>query len=200
MQADQTADETELREVKQAAQEAAKIFYPRAEKRKSVYGFMEADHLDSAVLGEPARLFFIDATDIQAYHDGQGLEAILKPSGQWFVPVAIGGTNRAMLGVVDDGKGHWTGSTFGMAPLARVWQSLREDWPATKQFTPKLVICPPVEGYFFTVPQVQPANLTPLANVSGPGTEARSNAKPALAPATETFRDLRKKLAAQSGP
>ncbi|MGA2177235.1 MAG: hypothetical protein ABSH38_19850 [Verrucomicrobiota bacterium] len=200
MAADATTDAAEIQAVKQAAQEATKIFYPRAEKRKPVYGFAEADNLASAVLGEPARLFFIDDKDVQAYHDGQALDGILKPAGEWFVPVAIGGTNRAMLGVKDAGDGKWIGATFGMAPLARKWQSIQAWWPSSGKFTPQLVICPPAEGYYFTVPQIQPPNLTPLASLSATASISGQAPKPVLAPAGDSLRPVQKMLEARGGP
>lgn len=200
MAADATTDAAELQAVKQAALEATKIFYPRAEKRKSVYGFAEADNLAVAVLGEPARLYFLDDKDVRAYQNGQALQAILKPAGQWFVPVAMGGTNRAMLGVVDAGDGKWIGSTFGMAPLARTWQNIQAAWPGTQEFTPQLVICPPAEGYFFTVPQIQPANLTPLANIPPTWSAGGQTAKPVLVPAMESMSALQKILEAHGRP
>jgi hypothetical protein len=196
---DTKTDAAEIQAVKQAAQEATKTFYPRAEKRKSVYGFEEADKLDAAALGEPARLYFIDAQDALGYHPGQDLQALLKPTGEWFVPVTIGGSNRAMLGVVDAGEGKWIGSTFGMAPLAHKWQSIQKSWPNSQKFTPLLVICPPAEGYFFTVPQIQPANLTPLADIQLPN-GAGPTAKPVLVPVGESMRALQKFLEAHGRP
>jgi hypothetical protein len=167
-----------LQQVKQAAQEGTQKFYPRAEKRKARYGFAESDNLSAATLGEPVRLFFIDSKAAQAYRDGTPLTTLIQPSGQWFVPVSVGGTNRAMLGVVDDGAGHWVGATFGMAPLARAWQRIQERWPASNHFTPELLICPPTEGYYLTVPQVDPPNLTPLTRLF----PAQGEAPPALMP------------------
>jgi len=198
MRADTDTNLSDLLAVKQAAVDATNIFYPRAQSRKTVYGFEAGDNVASAALGEPLRLYYIDEKDAQAYHRGQALDRILQPSGQWFVPVMIRGTNRAMLGVVDNGQGKWVGSTFGMAVLARKWQNIQKWWPAAGNAAPELIVCPPADGYFFTVPRIAPPNLTSLDDIPEAGHEnGQVAAKPSLAPAEKTLAAIQKQLNSQ---
>jgi len=186
-------DEKTLQDVTQAAREATKIFFPRAENRKAVFGFDAADNLDSAVLKSPVNLYTLKDSEVATYHAGQPLASLLQPTGQWLVPVAIGGTNRAMISVIETADGKWTGSSFGMAPLSRKWQSIQAWWPAGK-FTPQLIILPAAQGYFFTIPEEQPPNLTALGELPAALVDPKTTAKPPLRPAENLLSELRDTL------
>ncbi len=187
-------DEADIQGVTQAAQAATKVFFPRAENRKAVFGFDSGDRLESAVLKSPIRLYEIKDADVAAYRPGQPISQLLKPTGQWFVPVAIGGTNRAMIAVIATGEGKWEGSTFGLAPLARKWQNIETWWPATEKFTPQLVILTSAQGYFFTIPQIEPANLTALLDLPAAHLAAGSTPKPQLTAVGIRLEDMRTTL------
>jgi len=144
-----TNDETVLNEIKQAAQAAAKHYLPKVESQKKTFGFETEDVLDSATLGTPVKLYTLNDAAMQAYHSGQPVTSLIQPTGQWLVPVVIGGTNRAMIAISQTGDGKWTWTAFGMAPLARKWQNIQGWWPATEKFTPQLIIWPAAQGYFF---------------------------------------------------
>jgi hypothetical protein len=187
-------DDRELQAVTLAAHEATKVFFPRAEKRKTVYGFETSDRFDSAILKSPVELYAFNDSELLAYHSGQPLTALIQSTGQWLVPVAIGGTNRAMIGIIATDDGKWTGSTFGMAPLARKWQNIQAWWPTTEKYTPQLIICPAAAGYFFTIPQVQPPNLTPLSDIPATHIDPQTAPKPQLRPAENSLTGLQETL------
>jgi hypothetical protein len=156
-----------------------------------MYGFEEGDVLNSAVLQAPVKLCFIEDKDVMTYRAGQPVAPLLKPSDYWLVPVAIGGTNRAMIEVTAAGEGKWTGSALGMAPLARKWQNLQGWWPEAQKFTPRLIICPPVPGYFFSIPQAATPNLTPMSEVPATIVDHKVTPKPALKSADAGFAGIR---------
>lgn len=176
-------DQEELRAINQAAQEAKKMFFPRAEHRKKVFGFEEDDKFETSALGAPIKVYTADDAKLMAYQPGQSVASLLKPTGQCFIPVTIGGTNRAMIVVVAAGGGKWEGSTFGLAPLARKWQNIEAWWPAAEGFTPQLVILPTGQGYFLTIPQISPANLTALLDFPATHIDPAVVPKPQLSPA-----------------
>jgi hypothetical protein len=192
--------DSEIQQVKQAAQEATKMFFPRAENRKTVFGFNDDDSLASATLEAPVPLYSLEESDLSSYQTGQSLDALLKPTGQWLVPVAVGGSNRAMITIVGTTDGKWTGSTFGMAPLARKWQNIQAWWPAANQFTPHLIICPFAQGYFFSIPQVKPPNLTSLSAVSDTQMASSSAPQPQLVPAEQCLTGWREILKQTTKP
>ena len=187
-------EETEIHEVTQAAQAATKVFFPRAENRKAVFGFDANDRLEAAVLKSPVKLYTIDDAAMLAYQPGQPVSQLLKSTGQWFVPVAIGGTNRAMIAVIATGDGKWTGSTFGLAPLARKWQNIESWWPSAEKFTPRLIILPVAQGYFFTIPQTEPGNLTAMVDLPATHIDSTAVPKPPLAAAESKLTGIRDAL------
>lgn len=151
--------------VSKAAEEAAKnLFFPRAAARRTVYGLAENESFDQAVLKEPVPLYTINDSALALYRSGQSLSNLLELTGQWLVPVAVGNTNRAMISMLEAEDGTYVGSTFGMVPLAHKWQNIQTWWPADK-YSPRLVILPSAQGYYFTVPEIQPPNLTPTAEL-----------------------------------
>ncbi len=172
-----------------AARTAAKIYFPRAEKRKKDFGFEEKDSFTNATFGQPIPMDVLDEKDLASPRAGSSMTNLLRPSGVWFVPIEMNGVKRAMIEVTGaDGK--WSGTAFGMAPLARQWQNILQWWPARDGLAPRLFICPPAQGYFFTVPQSKGGNATPVAQI--PDTIQPTDApRPMLRPAAETFDSIR---------
>jgi hypothetical protein len=188
-----TNDAAMINGVKQAAQEATKLFFLRAEGRKKTFGFEPEDDLGSATLGTPVELYTLNDAAVQAYHSGP-ITALIEPTGQWLVPVMIGGTNRAMIAIAQNGDGQWAGTTFGMAPLARKWQNIQAWWPAAEKFTPQLIIWPAAQGYFFSIPQVQPPNLTGFSDIPAVHLDPQTAHKPPLVPAENSLTFLKEAL------
>jgi len=187
------SDISESNEISQAAQEGFRMFLPRAEAQKKSYGFETNDIVSEAVLKPPVELFILDEKRVLAYQSGQSVESLLKPTGQWFVPVAIGGSNRAMIQVTQTAEHKWSGTGWGWSPLARGWQMIETWWPASGKFTPLLIISPQMSGYYFTVPQVPPANLTPFVNPNN-AVAARDGTPPVLETARQTVQMIQNVL------
>jgi hypothetical protein len=194
-----TNDAAMLDGIKQAAQEAAKLYLPRAAGRQKIFGFEPEDRLSSATLGTPVELYTLNDASVQAYHSGP-IAALIEPTGQWLVPVTIGGTNRALIAVSQTDDGKWMGTTFGMAPLARKWQNIQGWWPAAEKFTPQLIIWPAAQGYFFSIPQVQPPNLTGLSDIPATHVDLQTTPKPRLVPAENSLTYLQEALKQTANP
>jgi hypothetical protein len=172
-----------------AARAAGKIYFPRAEKRKKDFGFEEKDAFATATFGLPIQMEILDEKDLASPRAGSAVTNLLRPTGVWFVPVEMNGVKRAMIEVTG-AEGKWSGTAFGMAPLARQWQNISQWWPARDGLAPRLFICPPAQGYFFTVPQSKGENATPVAQI--PDTiQPPQKARPELRAAVETFDSIR---------
>lgn len=183
----------EMTAVKQAAQDSLTLFLPRAEAQKKSYGFEADDVVDSLSLKAPVELFIFDDQRVLTYQAGQQVQSLVKPTGRWFVPVAINGTNRAFIEVTRSPEYKWVGSGWGWTPLARGWQLVEKCRPASGEFTPLLIVSPLMAGYYFSIPQVQPANLTPMM---GPRNviAAQNGPPPVLGDANQAIQEMRQIL------
>ncbi len=184
----------EVRAVKQAAEEAMKLFLPRAALHKKDYGFEPGDAVDSATLGSPMKLYNIPDNEVLSFRAGNPIEPLLKPTGEWLVPVTLRGTNRAMIEVNQTADHGWSGTGWGLAPLARQWQNVLSCWPPSGVLVPKLIVCGAIQGYLFVVPQAEGRNLTPLSVVPTGPLGPNPAGKPILHAADETMVELRKLL------
>ena len=79
----------------------------------------------------------------------------------WFFPVIFKGEVRAML-TVELMNGAWQAVSLGKAPLARELAKVRNQWPESRGYSPKLVVVFQAGAYLFTLPRKGDSNLTPL--------------------------------------
>jgi len=125
------------------------------------FGFLPGDRLSDAALGEPFQLYTIEPEALLSAPDDVSVESLIIPTGRWFFPVVLEGRPRAILTVERIPEG-WKAVTFGMSRVAREIAKVRRQWPESDGFNPKLVIVYQASAYFFTVPEKDSRNFTPL--------------------------------------
>jgi len=136
----------------------------RAFRSKAAYGFESDDSLDAAELGEPVPLYTVNEKDASGYSGSQDIGSVLKESGRWLVPVNVNGALRTFIEVSETSNNVFE-ATGTSVIAARVWKTIVARWPAEKNFHPRLVIHPGIPGYFFTVPEVYPPNMTDIVQI-----------------------------------
>jgi hypothetical protein len=150
--------------VKNAARLAFDDLLDKAVRAKTSFGFASDDSLDEAMLGEPIPIYTISAEDACEYCDGDAIDSILTESGQWLVPVTVEGALRAFIEVSKTSSNTFV-AVRGSTTTARVWKTIIQRWPKEKNFHPKLVVYGNIPGYFFTVPELSPPNMTDTVKV-----------------------------------
>jgi hypothetical protein len=134
--------------------------------------------LDEAVMGEPIPIYTVTQEDACEYCDGDEVSSILSESGQWLVPITVDGALRAFIQVSKTSSNTFVAAR-GSTTAARVWKTIIQRWPTEKNFHPKLVVYRNIPGYFFTVPEVMPQNMTDIVKIM-----AESGKPATLSPAT----------------
>jgi len=154
-------------EVVQAARDGLAPFLegiPPADR--AGYGLEPEDRVEDADLGEPFQLYAVDPRALLAAGEETTVGEIVSPTETWFFPVEIDGQPRNIL-TVTRMNGAWEAVALGKAPLARELGAVRRRWvPAGYQ--PRLVAVYQAAAYFFTLPELDDYNFTPL-NFSGRG-------------------------------
>jgi hypothetical protein len=125
------------------------------------YGFEPGDPIHAAYPGAPYRLHEITPAALARFKPGDAVDSLTRPAGMWYFPVMIRDEVKAIL-IVDYLDGAWRAVSLGQAPLARELNSIRRQWPKESGYSPSLVVNFQSAGYFFTVPQVNDHNLTPI--------------------------------------
>jgi hypothetical protein len=149
-----------------------------AAHEKTAYGFENEDNLEDAKLGDPLPIYTISEKDATNFSPAQDVESILKPSGHWLVPVTVKGALRTFISVSENSNHEFEAGGASVI-TARVWKTIASRWPAEKGFHPKLVSFPGIPGYYFTIPELQPQNLTDIVEVLAEADQA-ANLSPAL--------------------
>jgi hypothetical protein len=125
------------------------------------FGFAEGEAVAEARVGEPWLLYTITPDALRGATEETAVEDIVTPTGLWFFPVILGGRARSILTVaLMDGQ--WEAVGLGKAPLAAELDKISARWPKANGYTPKLVAVYQATAYFFTVPEQDSSNLTPL--------------------------------------
>lgn len=156
------ASETVPSEVVEAAENGLQPFlqWIPAESVES-YGFRPGDCLENARLGKPFRLHTITPTALRSYIPGAPVDSILSQTEIWYFPIILNGQAKAVL-VVDKMGGHWKAVALGYAGLAGELASIREQWPESEGYNPMLVVVFQAKQFFFTLPEHDSPNLTPI--------------------------------------
>ncbi len=150
-------------------------------------GFDADDDFSALTLGTPFAQFVLKQ-DVLQEASTDDLGVLLGRKGEWFVPVYTRGRPACLVSVVDlDGR--WEPGRLGMPELARAWHAVTQAWPAAEGFGPVLVLYPPSQEFYFSVPQHDPPNLT-LLEIRAPDA-ASVETKRRLTPAVETLERLR---------
>lgn len=152
------------RAFKTAAQNGFDELMEKAAHAKDTYGFKTDDVLNDAVMGEPMAVYTVSKQNVLAYSAGQDLEPILELSGRWLIPINIHGSFRAFVEISQTPTNTFVTKT-GSPSAARVWKTIVKRWPAEKNFHPKLVVYRDIPGYFFTIPEIDPQNMTDIVQI-----------------------------------
>lgn len=134
---------------------------------KPSFGFDPDDDLHQAVMGDPMPVYTVSQESACEFCDGDKVESVLKESGQWLIPLNVKGELRTFIKVtrVSENNTNKYVARMGSVTAARVWQTILDRWPPQKNFHPKLVIYPGIPGYFFTIPEVNPQNMTDIVRI-----------------------------------
>lgn len=125
------------------------------------YGFAPGDNPGRAALGEPLQLYTITPQVLLACGPEATVSSLLSPTGTWFFPVEIEGVPRNILTVAET-DGTWAAVGIGKAALAGELGAVRRQWgPAG--FQPRLVAIFQASAYFFTLPELDDYNFTPMS-------------------------------------
>ncbi len=125
------------------------------------FGFAEGEANDEARVGNPWELYTITPDALLAAGEDTDVESLISPTGLWYFPVILDGTARAII-KVDRVEGDWEAVAFGSSPLAGELEKISGQWPKAGGYTPRLIAVYQAAAYFFTVPEKNSRNLTPL--------------------------------------
>jgi len=125
------------------------------------FGFAPGDKISDAILGTPFQLYTITPSKLLNAEDNTSVSSLISPTGQWFFPIVLNGTSRAIL-TVEKMDGEWQAVTMGRAGLAIEMEKLNRQWPKAKGYEPKLIAIYQAASYFFTILEVDSKNFTPL--------------------------------------
>jgi hypothetical protein len=139
---------------------------------KQLYGFPEEADLSKARLGAPVLLQTIKPSALSSNQANDTVSSVASETSMWFFPVLMGAEVKAML-VVDRLDNEWKAVSLGYAPLAREWERVLNQWPASKGFHPRLVASFQAAQFYFTVPEAGDRNLTPLLSPRNAGPSAK---------------------------
>lgn len=153
--------QTKSAKFQEAALSGLDALLDKAERSRDIYGFKADDHLGQADLGEPIPVYTVNGEDAGNYSVGQEIEPLLQESGRWLVPVRVDGSFRAFIEVDKTPTNTFVART-GSLTAARVWKKIIKRWPPEKNFHPRLVIRRDIPGYFFTIPEIDPQNMTDI--------------------------------------
>lgn len=126
------------------------------------FGFAEGEATGPARIGDPWQLYTITPDALLSAGETAEVEDLITPTGLWYFPVILGGTARTII-TVDRMDGRWEAVAFGATPLAGELEKISRQWPKASGYTPKLVAIYQAAAYFFTVPEKNSRNFTPLA-------------------------------------
>jgi hypothetical protein len=128
---------------------------------RELYGFTNDTDLAQARLGVPLRVHTITPKALASHPVESTLAPLLSETVLWYFPVLVGDETKAIL-VVDSMAGEWQAVSIGYAPLAQELHQIAKQWPAGAGYHPRLVAAFSANRYYFTVPEVDDHNLTPI--------------------------------------
>ena len=162
-----TSVQAETAAILAAAQPEFDSLLDEAESAKPSFGFDADDNLHDVVMGDPMPVYTVSEDNACEFCDGDKVESVLKQSGQWLIPLTINGTLRTFIKVteVSDNNTNKYVARLGSVSAAKVWRVILDRWPPQKNFHPKLVMYPGIPGYFFTIPEIDPQNMTDIVRV-----------------------------------
>ena len=164
----------------------------------SHFGLSPGDNISEAVLGTPFQLYTITPTKLLDAGDDTPVSSLISPTGSWLFPIVLDGKSRAIL-TVEEMDGKWQAVTMGKAGLAEEMEKLNRQWPKANGYEPKLIAIYQAASYFFTIPELESENFTPLTfdgtgyagyrQKTGPEYSSTTTLSSMLGPLKETVED-----------
>jgi len=164
----------------------------------SHFGLSPGDNISEAVLGTPFQLYTITPTKLLDAGDDTPVSSLISPTGSWLFPIVLDGKSRAIL-TVEEMDGKWQAVTMGKAGLAEEMEKLNRQWPKANGYEPKLIAIYQAASYFFTIPELESENFTPLTfdgagfagyrQKTGPEYASTTTLSSMLSPLKETVQD-----------
>jgi len=125
------------------------------------FGFSPGDQLPQARIGDPWQLYTITPSALLKAGADTPVDTLISPAGLWYFPVILGDRSRSIL-VVDEMENGWEAVSLGKSSLAGEMQKLKRQWPKARGYEPKLIAIYQAASYFFTIPEKDSENFTPL--------------------------------------
>jgi len=125
------------------------------------FGFAAGENTAGASLGEPWPLYTITPAALKAATEETMVESLVTTTGLWYFPVVLGGSPRCVITVAQM-DGEWAAVSIGKASLAPELGKISRRWPKASGYDPRLIVVYQAASYFFTVPEKDARNLTPL--------------------------------------
>ena len=181
-------------EVLEAAQTGLPFFLDQIPPgSKELYGFSANDDLSLARLGDGLRMHAIKPTTLMKASSNVNVSSIVSDTSMWFFPVLIESDSKAML-VVDRDGDSWKAVSFGYAALGHELNHLLQQWPVAKGFRAQLIAVFQAKQFYFTVPEIDDLNLTPITLAQGGSSNSAvpaGNHYAQLGRVAETLQELR---------
>lgn len=160
--------------VRNAAQEGLQSFLGRiSPAARGDYGFTGSDNLARVKLGTPLNLLTITPEALLSYQASRPVAAILTKTKMWYFPVMLQNEVRCIL-VVDQVDGKWQAVSLGYANLAKALGTIKQRYPASQGFNPRLIAVFQANQYLVMVPEENPQALISIipAGRGAPGVTA----------------------------
>ena len=125
------------------------------------FGLLPSANISEAVLGNPFQLYTITPAKLLDAGDDTPVSSLISPTGSWLFPIVLDGKSRAIL-TIEEMDGKWQAVTMGKSGLAGEMEKLNGQWPKAKGYEPKLIAIYQAASYFFTIPEKDSKNFTPL--------------------------------------
>ena len=107
------------------------------------FGLLPSANISEAVLGNPFQLYTITPAKLLDAGDDTPVSSLISPTGSWLFPIVLDGKSRAILTIEE-------------------MEKLNSQWPKAKGYEPKLIAIYQAASYFFTIPEKDSKNFTPL--------------------------------------
>ena len=102
------------------------------------FGFLNADEMAQAGLGNPLQVYVLRADSILGYKKGDELNNLLEPTDTWLFPVTCHGEAKCSLTVAFF-KGKWRAVGIGGSEIAREIDQIKRRWPRSKGLNPVFI-------------------------------------------------------------
>jgi len=124
-----------------------------------VCGIPAGTSLEQMSLGKPFELHEISPQALASNRTVTSVQQLIVGSTQYYFPVLVSGTTRAIL-IVDKVNGQWKAVSLGYPGLAAELALLRATWPEEQGFHPELIVMRQAYSLLFTIPEKGGTNLT----------------------------------------